>query len=349
MNKLKITALKIMLLMLALVLTLIGCSTELTIQEVPAEDNYTYVNPEEVKAESDPNIVIDGVLDEDAYKNSNWLYLYNNDGGNNVSIAMTSWYGQKGMYFVFDVTESVPIYVNLERASYMNSCIEMYLAPSNLSSVKENSIFEIDMMPNGDMTFKKSDGKYGYVNVIATHDKMAQLGATTKGGQVNTPECYGYCLELFIPWEYMDKFDLNAAAMKESYVYVDPAHITSFIYAGTNMDVDRYWYFFAQENGASWNNVYQYFRFDGKGVQGTVPVEFESGEHYTVEGADSAIPGMKMNVTITPDAGYALKSILINSEEYIQKADFNADGSVTLSYTEGSATSCDHSLSLIHI
>ena len=69
MNKLKITALKIMLLMLALVLTLIGCSTELTIQEVPAEDNYTYVNPEEVKAESDPNIVIDGVLDEDAYKN----------------------------------------------------------------------------------------------------------------------------------------------------------------------------------------------------------------------------------------------------------------------------------------
>lgn len=206
----------------------------------------------------------------------------------------------------------------------------MYLAPSTVNNTKGNSVFEIDLLPTGDMTFKKSNGKGQFVNVATTKDMMAVLGATTKGGELNTEDCYGYCLELFIPWEYMDKFDLNVAAMKESYVYVDPAHITSFNYAGTNMDVDRYWYFFAQENGASWNNVYQYFRFDGKGVQGTVPVEFESGEHYTVEGANSAIPGMKMNVTITPDAGYALKSILINGEEYIQEAAFNADGSVTL-------------------
>lgn len=311
----------------------VGCSTDSGsggIQEIPAQDNYTYVNPDETLAETDAGFVIDGVLDEEAYQNNNWLYLSNKDGGADVEIAMTSYFGEKGMYFVYDVTEGNPIYVNLDRASYLNSCVEMYLAPSTVNNMKGNSVFEIDLLPTGDMTFKKSNGKGQFVNVATTKDMMAVLGATTKGGELNTEDCYGYCLELFIPWEYMDKFDLNAAAMKESYVYVDPAHITSFNYAGTNMDVDRYWYFFAQENGASWNNVYQYFRFDGKGVQGTVPVEFESGEHYTVEGANSAIPGMKMNVTITPDAGYALKSILINGEEYIQKADFNADGSVTL-------------------
>ncbi len=312
------------LLLLALVmlmgLLVAGCSDQVAVQEIPAEDSYTYINPDETQAEPDAGFTIDGVLDEEAYQNSNWLYLSNKEGGSDVEIAMTSYFGEKGMYFVYDVTEGNPIYVNLDRPPYMNSCVEMYLAPSTVHNMKGNSVFEIDLLPSGDMTFKKSNGKGQFVDVATTKDIMAVLGATTKGGDLNTDSCYGYCLELFIPWEYMDKFDLDSASMKESYVYVDPAHITSFNYAGTNMDVDRYWYFFAQEHGASWNNVYQYFRFDGKGVQGTVPVELEAGAHYTMEGVTGVIPGMQMNVTVTPDAGYALSSILINGEEHIQDA-----------------------------
>lgn len=96
------------------------------------------------------------------------------------------------------------------------------------------------------------------------------------------------------------------------------------------MDVDRYWYSFAQQHGASYANVYQYYRFDQNGVQGTVPVEFQNGENYTITGANAVIPGMQMNVTVAPNGGYALKSITINGEEYIQKANFNEDGSVTI-------------------
>jgi hypothetical protein len=206
----------------------------------------------------------------------------------------------------------------------------MYLAPNTVNNMKGNSVFEIDLLPTGDMTFKKSNGKSQFVNVATTNDMMAVLGTTTKGGEINTSDCYGYCLELFIPWEYMDKFDLNSEAMKESYVYVDPAHITSFNYEGTNMDVDRYWYFFGQQNGASYANVYQYFRFDGNGVQGTVPVELLPGENCMVEGATAVIPGMPINVTVTPDDGYAIRSVLVNGEEYIHSASFNEDGSVTI-------------------
>ena len=137
---------KVMLLMLVLLLVLTGCGQKdpasgSEIQEVPAEDSYTFAKQEETKAEPDAGIVIDGVLDEDAYKSNNWLYLHNEDGGNTVDIAMTSHYGEKGMYFVFDVTESVPIYVNLERPTYMNSCIEMYLAPSHVNRMdKEDEV-----------------------------------------------------------------------------------------------------------------------------------------------------------------------------------------------------------------
>ncbi len=318
-------------LMAMAVVVLAGCSgDESNITEVLSESEYTYANPEASKAETDPGIVIDGVLDESVYQDNHWLYLYNDDGGNHVNIAMTSYFGQKGMYFVYDVTESVPIYVNTDRASYMNSCIEMYLAPSNLSGVKENSMFEIDMLPTGHMTFKKSDGKYGYADVIASNEKMALLGATTKGGEVNTPECYGYCLELFIPWDYMTWLDMDANAMKNGFVYVNPAHITSNNLNGTNTDLDRFWYYYAQQNGAEFTDVSQYFRFNSEGVLGAVPVELNEGENCTITGAPTVIPGMNTIVTITPDAGYALTSITVNGQETIESADYNEDGSVTL-------------------
>lgn len=336
-NKKKIS-LKAILAILAVAVLVIGGAVaaifliprEKTINEVPAADEYGYTNPDESKAETDEGIVIDGVLDEAVYQNSNWLYLHNDDGGNNVDIAMTSYYGEKGMYFVYDVTETVPIYVNLQRASYMNSCIEMYFAPSTVTSLKENSYFEVDMLPTGDMVFKKSNGKGGYVNVATTDDIMAHLGTTTKGGEVNTDSCYGYNLELFIPWDYMNWLGLDAQAMKNGFVYVDPAHITSFNLTGMDTSVDRYWYFFAQQQGAGFSDVYQYFRFDGNGVLGTVPTTLTGDDHCTITGDKQVIPGMETTVTVTPESGYAINSIVVGGEEMIEKVSFQSDGSVVL-------------------
>lgn len=341
MNKTKLIALGSAVLVLVLAITLI-LFTQMTpangsgIIEVPAEKDYTYVNPEVVKAEPDAGIVIDGVLDEEVYKNSNWLYLYNDEGGNKVNIAMTSHYGEKGMYFVYDVTESVPIYVNPERDTYMNSCIEMYLAPSYASSMQDNDVFEIDLMPTGDMLFKRGNGKLsdtgsiGYGNVASTNDIMARLGATTKGGEVNTESCKGYCLEFFIPWDYMQWLGVDVDALKNGHVYVNPAHITSYNYAGKDAKIDRFWYHYAKQNGAKFADVTKYFRFSGQGVVGAVPVTLQPGEHYTISGATNIMPGLDAFVNIMPDEGYALTSILINGEEQIQKVSFNEDGSVTL-------------------
>ena len=335
MKEMKKIVCKVMLLMLVLLLALTGCgqkdpASDSGIQEVPVEDSYTFAKQDETKAEPDAGIVIDGVLDEDAYKSNNWLYLHNEDGGNTVDIAMTSHYGEKGMYFVFDVTESVPIYVNLERPTYMNSCIEMYLASPNAKSMQENDVFEIDLLPTGDLLFKRSNGKNGYTNVATTEDIMAYLGATTKGGEVNTPECYGYCMELFIPWDYMQWLKLDVESIKNGFVYINPAHITSYNINGTDTSLDRYWYFYAQQNGAAFSNVQRFFRFDGKGVMGGVPVTLQQGEHYTISGASNVIPGMNAIVNIKPDDGYALTSIMINGKEQIQNVSFNKDGSVTL-------------------
>ena len=298
------------------------------VRKVGSEEDYGYVNPDETKAETDEGFTIDGVLDEDEYQNCNWLKLSND---NEVQVSMTSYYGEKGMYIVYDITEDSPIYVNLDRNSFMNSGIEMYLALDDVTSMSSNHIFEVDLLPTGDMSFKQRTGKDNWVNVAGTDDIMSYLGATTKGGEVNTEECYGYCLELFVPWDFMDYIGMDTDDMKESFVYVNPAHITSHNLTGTNASTDRIWYAFAtQLGGDGWNDVAQYFRFGKNGVIGTVPVTLVDGEHYTITGNDSVIPGMMSTITITPEEGYALNSIVVNEEEYIKKVSYNEDGSVTL-------------------
>lgn len=331
---------KNILLVLALALLVCLCAVGCTpsVQEIPPEGEYGYANPDGVKAEPDAGFVIDGVLDEQAYKDNNWLYLHNSDGGNNVSIAMTSYFGEKGMYFVYDVTESIPIYVNPDRATYMNSCIEMYLAPSWVTSNSGNSYFEIDLLPTGELSFKQTDGKYRYVKVATTADKMAQLGATTKGGPVNTEGCYGYNLELFIPWEYMEWLGQDSEAIKNGFVYINPAHISSFNYEGTDTTNDRLYYYYVQQHGASWSNIYQYFRFDGNGVLGTKPVTLTGDDHCTLSGDPVVIPGMMTTVTITPEAGYAVNSVTVNGKEMVEGVSFNAEGQAVLTIrgqTEG--------------
>ena len=331
MKKMTITISKLALLMLTLallVMSFVACDA-MGIKEVPTDKEYTFTNPEPELAKTDEGFKIDGIADEEAYKNANWLYLNNNGEGNNVNIAVTSHFGEQGMYFVFDVTESFPIYVNPDRKSYLNSGIEMYLAPAGTKNDRENNFFEIDLQPTGNMVFKMTNGRWGYIDAKTTNDKMARLGATTKGGAINTSECYGYVLELFIPWDYLEWLGVDVAKMQE-HALVNVAHITSFNYAGTNTNIDRYWYSFADQIGAAFNDVYRYYKFDENGAVGTVPVTFVNGEHYSISGQASVLSGKNATVTVTPEAGYSITSVLVDGKERIGDVKYNSDGSATL-------------------
>ena len=332
MKKTRITISKRALLVLALtmlIMSLVGCAANWGIKEVPTDKEYTFTNPEPELAQPDAGFKIDGIADEEAYKNANWLYLSNNGEGNNVNIAATSHFGQQGMYFVFDVTESFPIYVNPDRSSVLNSGIELYLAPAGTQNHKENNFFEIDLQPTGDMFFRMSNGKWGYIDATTTNDKMARLGATTKGGDVNTNDCYGYVLELFIPWDYLEWLGVDVAKMQE-HALVNIAHITAFNYDGKNTNVDRYWYQFAEQIGAGFNEVYRLYKFDKNGAVGTVPISFVSGEHYSISGQASVLSGKSATVTVTPEAGYSVASILVDGKDRISDVKYNSDGSATL-------------------
>lgn len=290
---------------------------------------YTFVNAQPLLATPDEDVTLDGKLDEKVYQDNNWLYLHNENGASTVDVAATSWFGKNGLYFAYDVAETTPIYVNPARSSFMNSGIEMYLAMPGVTSMNDENSFEIDLQADGTLSMKRRDG-YGFTDVGTTHDIMARLAVATKGGEVNSEDCKGYTMEFFIPWDYLDYLGIDSAKVQKEYVHVDVAHITSYNYAGTDPNVDRTWHSFVMQNGVGWGDFANYFGFNGKGVMGTVPVTWVAGEHYSFSGAKTALPGMNTVVTVTPDEGYALSSILVNGEEYIHKVSYNEDGSVTL-------------------
>lgn len=302
--------------------------------KVASTEDYGYVNPDESKADADEGFKIDGVFDEEVYQKNRWLYLENKESGADCNIAMTSYFGEKGMYFAYDVDEGTPINVNPERPSYLNSCIEMYLSPGYNQSLWSNGEFEIDLMPTGDIIFKTGNGHNGWTTINGSNDIMAYLGAVPKGGPVNSEKCNGYTLELFIPWTYLERWGVDVEAVKDSYVAVNPAHITSFNYAGTDLNVDRYHYWFAQQIGGSWDDVATHFRFDKNGAQDTVLNEFVQGDHYTIKGPKEAIPGMKGTYMITPEKGYAITSFVVNEKEYIKDVNFLEDGTAVLTTRE---------------
>ena len=336
MNRKIKTLLIALLFIFALSCALAACS----VNEIPKDKDYDFDNTDgKVYATPDEGFVIDGKANEEAYKNVTWTNVSNQNGNDTVDVAMTSYFGQKGMYFVYDVTESTPIYVNPNRSSYINSGIEMYLAPKGVTGMASDHIYEIDLEADGTLTFKKSAGKGGeWVDVGTTSDIMARLASQPKGGESNTDDCYGYTLELFIPWDYISWLGMNPETMKDEYVSVNPAHITSYNYEGTTYQTDRYWYSFAtQLGGDGWDNVGQYFRFDKNGVTGTVPVTLGEGEHCALSAPSDVVAGLPVKVTVTPEEGYAVSSLKCNDEECIKYVSYNRDGSATYTVRPDSA------------
>lgn len=336
MNRKIKTLLIALLFIFALSCALAACS----VNEIPKDKDYDFDNTDgKVYATPDEGFVIDGKANEEAYKNVTWTNVSNQNGNDTVDVAMTSYFGQKGMYFVYDVTESTPIYVNPNRSSYINSGIEMYLAPKGVTGMASDHIYEIDLEADGTLTFKKSAGKGGeWVDVGTTSDIMARLASQPKGGEINTDDCYGYTLELFIPWDYISWLGMNPETMKDEYVSVNPAHITSYNYEGTTYQTDRYWYSFAtQLGGDGWDNVGQYFRFDKNGVTGTVPVTLGEGEHCALSAPSDVVAGLPVKVTVTPEEGYAVSSLKCNDEECIKYVSYNSDGSATYTVRPDSA------------
>ncbi len=300
----------------ALALCMAGCSDFV-------EDPKPYPVPTKRVADIDADMTIDGKFDEARWQGVRWLNGVDKiNAQQSADINFTTSYGTKGVYFAMKVEEhGTNIWVNLDRASYMNSCIEMYMGPSD--DTTSSHLFEFDFMADGSYTskFRYSD----WTEVKAPYNILPIVASTTIGGEVNTPECTGYTVEGFFPFKYLEFVGYDVSDPENMVLGISPVHIFSFNHNGTNKDVDRYWSEWPNKylpNYDRWNPS-TYFRFGKNGLvshkitvnksgSGMGTVQEKSGLDYVLSGVDTTIVVQTIN-------NAKVKALTVNGVDYMDK------------------------------
>ena len=296
-----------------------GCGTTVVKDSNP----YSFTNPGHAVAEADADMTLDGVFDEARWSESKWLAAVDRiNASQYADIMFSTSYGEKGIYFGMQVEETgTNIFVNHSRTSYYNSCIEMYMGPST-EGYDSALCFEFDFLADG--TYEPKLNYNGWNSAYTTWDKMPVVASQQLGGEVNTAECYGYTIEAFFPWEYLEFAGYSVETQEERDALVlgiDPVHIFSFNYDGTDLNADRFWsQWSADYISVGFQNPSTFFRFGQNGLlacdytvtyggTGKGEVQESHGWDYVLQQADATF-------NITTYNGAKVTSLTVNGVDY---------------------------------
>ena len=317
---------------------LVGCNSRNRV--VPDPNPYTFTNKEHPKAEADADMTIDGVFDEARWQQSRWLHGVDRlNAKQHAEIEFTTSYGEKGVYFAMKVEETgTNIYVNPDRDVWMNSCIEMYMGPAE-DGYDTPRCFEFDFFADG--SYDSELNYNGWNSAKTTWDKMPVVASQELGGEVNTPECYGYTIEAFFPWGFLEfaDYDVETQVERDALVLgINPAHIFSFNYNGTDLNADRYWSQWASNYiDVEWQNPSTFFRFGKNGLfcydytvtysgTGKGQVQESHGWDYVLAQGVSTFEIKTLN-------GATVKKLTVNVDDYTNQLVFS-NGSYTFTVNE---------------
>lgn len=305
---------------------------------VGSASRYTISNPsdkvKEVVSDIDSFMTLDGAFDEEIYSQLKWLTATDKVNAKQYAdIQMTTLITEKGIYIASDVIEhGSHIYYNPDRANYLNSCIEIYLALDGQQSLYNYGTFEIDMTAGGGLSVRTRANDW--MDLDTSEAKTPVLAAKTKGGAVNTDECYGYAMEMFIPMEYLRWVGLDVPSNPDDVrLRINPAHIFSFNYDGTHLTQDRRHGLFGAADGTTWADCPTWYSFGSQGlnaydinvtqhgVASLGKLTEASGRPYVLENAQATFTIEKYNNSV-------LKTLKINGVDMRSKIVWDSNGYV---------------------
>lgn len=234
------------------------------------EGDYTFTNPDSSDAvDMDEGVTLDGEFNEKQWSEARWLKVRDKQTDTQYAdIEFTTWYGEKGVYFGMKVVETgASIFHNSTRASYLNSCIEMYMATPDAPN-NSKTIFEFDFACTGESNPKLNLNDWRVF--IREESIMPVCASKLLGGAINTPECNGYQLEAFIPFDYLEAAGYDVSDPENFELSINPVHIWSFDYDGTDLDKDRLWsdyWSFQYVGGSTWMTPSKWIPFGANGLK----------------------------------------------------------------------------------
>ncbi len=316
-----------------------ACSEPQTVEKITIVKDpnpYTFDNSDNrPHAEYDAGMKIDGKFDEEKWEHVDWLHGEDKpNAAQSAKIDFTGFVGEKGIFFGAKVEETgTNIYVNPERGSWTNSCLELYVGPIGQTDNRKKTI-EMDIQADGttdNMRLKDSER-----DLKTTWDIMPVIAAQQIGGKVNTPECTGYAIECFVPWAYLKLADWDVTDTQNLKVGIDPVHIFSLKFEGedvsANVTETRIWSRWSEKvlPGLGWLAPDTFFRFDDGGLMtckynvnysgtGKGTVAAKSGNDFVYGWGTSTF-------TVKPKNGATVTSLRVNGEEYTGTAKFRDNG-----------------------
>lgn len=259
--------------------------------------DYDYTKPVE---DFGDGIKIDGALDEDAWKGQKTFTTTIRN--TNVVYRMTSYFGEKGAYFAFDIDDDA-VYFNETREIYNNSGVEFCVGSPDNTQIT----YEIDLNAGGKRMLRKYTGA-PYTNWFSElHSAIA-----TKGGAVNTAECTGYTAEIYLPYAL---FNADGSDTPLDKLLVNPSIIRANSAASVTYE-DRLWYCIGlEERGLGYAPAAaNWYGFGGEGlVCDSVTLSSSSGGAIT--GKDYVIKDDVYELSVLPDAGYYLEKLTLNDKD----------------------------------
>lgn len=278
---------------------------------------YSFENPGEYIPEYDSSVTIDGNLNEDMYSSLKWLERVYSDNNVTITVRATAYLGEKGIFMMFDVDDPA-VYVNPDRSGSWNSGIELYLAKPGVEQL-EGEAWEIDLTPGLDVVSTRLQLGGIFQNMYTAQDETPFMRSQGKGGEVGSEQATGYTIEAFFPYgflgvekEEIPYINMNTVLLR-TYNYEDPKN--------------RLWYNFGQETkeGYNWGNPETWWQFGPNGfICYTVTPETDGNGTLTAQ-TFNVLEGEPLEITITPNEGYRLKSVTVGGVDYTDKV-FVEDG-----------------------
>lgn len=276
------------------------------------EAAYTYEAVSERLPEYDTDLFkIDGKLDEEIYDELRWWEESYSEGEMQepVKVRTTAYLGKNGVYFIFDVDDD-NVNVDMTRASYNNSSITVYVAEEGTHTLEDN-VWEIDILPTDYINAKRYLGGYYYGTVRANgYENQPFVRTTTKGGDVNTPECKGYIMESYFPYGFLFKdgekpenLNLNFALQRSYSLEADSRDV----YYNFGQHVLSNW---------SWGDPGTWWTFRKMGLD-SVDLILDAGNGGKLEHRNDYIARYQTEkIKVTPDKEYRISGLLLETKDH---------------------------------
>ena len=292
---------------------------------------YQWTNTPIGSPEMDAGVKIDGEFDDPVYKNIRWLDAVDRpDNEKSSTIRIGTAITEKGIYVAVDVEETgSKIYVNPSRGNWCNSCIELYMDSADAPNMTEKAV-EFDMVPNGEYSVRSRVPSRGdWKSAYAPNEIAPVTAAKTKGGKVNSDDCYGYTCEVFFPKGYLEKLGYDFS--EDMVIALNPVHIISLDYKQENQLARIYSQWLANySSNYNWNNPNTWLTFDKNGLQAydietTIAGDSSLGMITNANGGNDLVKGHDGELKIVCMNSSKLTKLIVDGENVLDRVLWTGD------------------------